>query len=492
MRSRSADGLREHGDVQTPQPLADAIVRRLAARGVRPARILEPTCGSGAFLRAARATFGEQPYLIGVERHDARYRAALAPLAGERTTIAFADACELDLGALLRSAGDGPALVLGNLPWITTDALARMGAGRGPRRGNPKALRGLEARTGASSFDLAEYLALRLFDALGAAAPRATFAVLLKESVARRLLRELHRRAVPVAYAAVVRIDARRAFGVAADACLLELDLTPDGAPLTRVPVAPALDAPPCETWYVDDELVTADAALRPAPPASLVWRQGLKHDAAAIFELAREGSRYVNGRGERVDVEDEVVFPFVRARDLARGGAHDGRSYVVVPYRSLRGSEDELAARAPRAHAYLTRHAATVDARRSSVYRSAPRFALFGVGPYAFAPYKVAVSGFHREPRFVVLAGERPIQLADTAYALAFARHDDAELVARILESSAAQALLRAGIFAGKRPITKRLLARLDLAALAPEADAPRVRELLRDERPEQHDGAA
>jgi hypothetical protein len=512
VRRALPDGSREHGDVQTPPALAAAVVRRLAARGVRPARILEPSCGSGAFLRAARETFGARPRVVGVELRE-RYRHALEPLAGARTTIRFGDAAALDLAALLRDAGDGYALVVGNLPWITTDALARLGA-RGPQRGNPKALRGLEALTGASSFDLAEYLALRIFDALASAAPRATFAMLLKESVARRLLRELRRRAVPVAGAAVARIDARRAFGVAADAALLEIDVAPDGTTLERVDVSPSLDAPPSESWFVGEDIVAGDLAFARGTASRLVWRQGLKHDAAAVFELVRRDGGLFNGFGERVDVEDETIFPLARARDLVRGEAHDGRSHVLVPYPSLRGSEDELAHRAPRLHAYLTRHAAIVDARRSRVYTRAPRFALFGIGPYAFASHKVAISGLHREPRFVVLSGERPIQLADTAYALACESRRDALLIAALLSSEPAVRALRSGIFAGKRPVTKRLLAQLDLVALVgdpavidaviatllrwgetasgAEAVGRRLRELVEDERPKLDSGAA
>lgn len=495
----SPDGFREHGDFQTPPALAREIVRHLAARGACPARIFEPTCGAGAFLRAARDVYGDEPDVVGVELRD-RYRDALAPLREGRTTIRFGDAAEIDLSAI--TGGPGRLLVVGNLPWVTTDGLTRMRAGRGPARTNPKALRGLDARTGASSFDVAEFLSLRLFDLLASAADGGTFAMLLKASVARRLVRELHRRKTPVTFAAVTAIDARRAFGVSVDACLLEIDFAAGGAPLARVAVAPALDAPADRTWYVTEHVVAADALLAGSTPSGLVWRQGIKHDAAAIFELQRVDGRLVNGFGETVEIEDDVLFPLSRARDLARGSAHDGRSYLLVPYRAMRGSEDALAAAAPRAHAYLARHAARLDARRSSIYRGAPRFAIFGVGAYAFAPWKVAVSGLHRDPRFVVVSAHKPVQLSDTAYALGFATRSDALLVCAVLRSAPVLSALRSAIFAGKRPVTKRLLSQLDLAPLAEredivaaaaadsrlaaEAAARRLRELLTHGRPE------
>ena len=474
------DGDRAHGDVQTPDTLARAVVQRLAARGVRPSRVLEPTCGAGAFLRAVRAVYGQTLPIAGIELRE-RYRDDLDTLGDTSTSVTFADACEIDLRPF---CGDG-ALAVGNLPWVTTDALARIDV-RGPRRTNPKRLRGLDAVTGASSFDVAELIALRVLDAL---APRGRFAMLLKESVARRLLCELRRRSTPIAFVAVTRVDARRAFGVATDACLLELDLAPDGALLTVVPVAPSLDAQPDATWYVGEDLIAADPLLALGAGSALGWRQGLKHDAAAVYELTRDDDgRFVNALGEEVAVEAEVVFPLVRARDLARGQGHDGRSHVVVPYRSLRGSEDELRARAPRLHAYLTRHATALAARRSAVYRNAPPFAQFGIGPYAFAQHKVAVSGLHREPRFAVLSGELPVQVTDTGYALACESRADAELLATALNSERVRDALRSAIFAGKRPVTKRLLDRLSLAPLLddvsslPEAERGRLRELLAD----------
>ncbi|MBV8355948.1 MAG: hypothetical protein JO101_11545, partial [Candidatus Eremiobacteraeota bacterium] len=304
-----------------------------------------------------------------------------------------------------------------------------------------------------------------------------------------RLLRELRRRELPVRYAAVTQLDARRVFGVAADAVLFEVDAGPDGDPIRSVAVHGRLGGDVDETWHVATDIVAADAALTSGAGNALDWRQGIKHDAAAIFELRMQNGVLRNGLGERVEVESDAVFPLVRARDLARGSAHDGTSYLLVPYRSLREAEGELRERAPLLHAYLERHAGTLAARRSSIYRNAARFALFGVGPYAFAPHKVAVSGLHREPRFVVLSGERPVQLSDTAYAAGFEDARDAHALAALLNVEPVRAALRSAIFPGKRPVTKRLLARLDLRALLDrdgvadalgEAAARRVRELL------------
>ncbi len=38
------------------------------------------------------------------------------------------------------------------------------------------------------------------------------------------------------------------------------------------------------------------------------------------------------------------------------------------------------------------------------SIYQNRPRFAVFGVGPYSFAPWKVVISGLCKVPNFVVV----------------------------------------------------------------------------------------
>jgi ubiquinone/menaquinone biosynthesis C-methylase UbiE len=47
----------EFGDFQTPLPLAQEVCRLLTRQKLDPDVILEPTCGIGAFLLAAREAF---------------------------------------------------------------------------------------------------------------------------------------------------------------------------------------------------------------------------------------------------------------------------------------------------------------------------------------------------------------------------------------------------------------------------------------------------
>ncbi|MDZ4287875.1 MAG: hypothetical protein U0984_07945, partial [Prosthecobacter sp.] len=131
------------------------------------------------------------------------------------------------------------------------------------------------------------------------------------------------------------------------------------------------------------------------------------------------------------------------------------------------------IAQNAPRTWEYLQTHKDRFEARKSSIYKGRVPFALFGIGDYAFAPWKVAVSGLHRSARFQVIGpvGDKPVFFDDACYYLSFEKEEEANLVARILNSHLCQQFLASLIFPdSKRPITVDLLQRLNLTAIAEE----------------------
>jgi hypothetical protein len=132
------------------------------------------------------------------------------------------------------------------------------------------------------------------------------------------------------------------------------------------------------------------------------------------------------------------------------------------------------IAHTAPKTWQYLQNHRARFEARKSSIYRGRVPFALFGIGEYAFALWKVAVSGLHSTCRFQVVGpwGGRPVILDDTCYYLSFDDEAQARLVAEVLNSECCQRFIQSLIFKDcKRPVTVELLQRLNLSAIAEEA---------------------
>ncbi|MRG91844.1 class I SAM-dependent methyltransferase [Polyangium spumosum] len=461
----------ERGDWQTPLDLARQVSHLAARLGARPASILEPTCGRGAFLQAAAEVFPgtfARGFDINVE-HVERARLALA---GRPAAIDVGDCFDVPWEDVLAKMPE-PLLVLGNPPWVTSAELGARGSRNLPPKSNFKRFSGLDAMTGKSNFDVSEWILLRLLAALRGRDFRV--AVLCKSSVARRVMEHVAREGTPYA-GATYRIDARGAFDVAAAAVVMTLATrAPGEAPPRGWAVFDSLDAERPERTmgvhggrlYSDIERFERTKALEgDCTPA---WRSGLKHDCAPVMELEAKGGALVNGLGERVDIEDLVVFPLLKGSDVANG-RRPGRRFVLVTQRWLGEETRTLREQAPRAWAYLVRHEEKLDVRKSSIYRDKPPFSVFGIGPYTFAPYKVAICGLYKKLAFSLVEPHegRPVVLDDTCYFLPFEAREQAEAALLALQSEAARVFFEARVFwEDKRPIGKGLLQSISLAAL-------------------------
>jgi hypothetical protein len=476
--------MRDLGDYQTPPALVSAVLARLWADGGPWRRVLEPTCGRGHFLDGLLALDPAPAELVGVEVQpghlEAAKRVAQKSGSARHVSLTCADLFSLDLSSQLGWRGGGSLLVVGNPPWVTNAALGAMGSTRRPPRSNVKEARGIEAITGSSNFDVAEAVWLKLLSELASEEP--TIALLCKTAVARKVLEHAAKTGLPVADAAVFQIDARAMFEAEVEACLLRVRLG-RSAPrngLLRIPVFDSLAAtePSAEMGLARGRLVAnVDVYARYAfldGVCPLVWRQGLKHDVARIMELVEEPDGTLrNGLDEPVEVERGYVYPLLKCSDLARPEFSRTTKLrrVLVTQRSVSEDTHRLSFQTPRLWAYLQRHAAAFARRRSSVYRGRPPFAMFGVGPYTFAPYKVAVSGLHKKPLFRAIGSRStglPVMLDDTCYFLACRSPEQAGLASALLNSPDALGFLASLQFPGtKRPVTKAVLQRVDLFAL-------------------------
>jgi len=85
---------------------------------------------------------------------------------------------EADIASL-----QGEVLILGNLPWVTNATVSTLGGANVPIKRNVNGLRGIEARTGKSNFDISEWMLIELVKALrGTPATIAVLANLLSNS----------------------------------------------------------------------------------------------------------------------------------------------------------------------------------------------------------------------------------------------------------------------------------------------------------------------
>jgi len=300
---------RSLGDWQTPEWLCRQVFDVLVRRGVRYTRVLEPTCGAGGFLRAALDAYPALDEIVGLEIQDHHLREAHRLTRDRRLRLANANIFKTDLHSDIQWATTGPLLVVGNPPWVTNAELGSLGGRNLPEKSNLRGLDGLDAMTGASNFDIAEYICLKILSELGPEKP--TLAFLVKTSVARNVLKLSRQLGRPVQRASIHRFDASEAFGAAVDACLLVIDL--GGADiLEEVPVFASLtdDRPSHTLGFSNGELI-ADVRsyerCRHLDGASmLTWRQGVKHDASRVMELGRAADGVLSNKlGEVVEVED-------------------------------------------------------------------------------------------------------------------------------------------------------------------------------------------
>src|SRR5207249_9595836 len=109
--------------------LAREICALLERQGLEPKVVIEPTCGTGAFLVAASQAFPAaricgfeiNPSYLAMARHSLKEAGA-----SNRIDLRVQDFFAHDWDAELRAIS-GSLLLLGNLPWVTNATVAKIG-----------------------------------------------------------------------------------------------------------------------------------------------------------------------------------------------------------------------------------------------------------------------------------------------------------------------------------------------------------------------------
>ncbi len=463
----------EFGDFQTPPELAKQVCELLNRRGLSVASVIEPTCGKGSFVIASEQAFPHCGSIVGYEVNPDYV--AIAQSITCKAKIRQENFFHKDWHETLEKLAE-PILVVGNPPWVTNSAVGTISGTNLPRKSNLQRLSGFDAITGKSNFDISEWMLVHLLERLSGRT--AVLAMLCKTVVARKVLQRAWQTRMRVAESTLYGIDAKAHFGAAVDACLLVCVLEPK-AESTECRVFDSLDAfAPRSTIAFRANRLIADLDAHTTHghlfgKSAVKWRSGIKHDCARVMELrlANGEDIYTNGLGQRVRLENDFLFPMLKSSDLAR---HAGPSrYMLVTQRSIGEKTCIIEKQAPLTWRYLESHKRILDSRSSSIYRNRPRFSIFGVGDYSFAPWKVSISGFYKKFDFIIVGPKdgKPVVLDDTCYFLPCETEEEARQLANLLNAQEAQGFFNAFVFwDAKRPITVNLLACLDLDALAAE----------------------
>ncbi len=469
----------QFGDFQTPTDLATMATELLTNLGFQPRSIIEPTCGKGTFLFAAASAFPTFERAIGLEINHEYASKALEikqnMLDGQRVEIFEHDFFTFSWENVLERLAE-PILIIGNPPWVTNSELGLLNSTNLPEKSNFQNLKGFDAITGKSNFDISEWMLLKYLDWLQSRS--GIIAILCKTAVARKVLLQAWRSNFSISSAKMFKVDSMKFFKASVDACFLVIEKTITTTSPQECLVYAGVDTKAeYQRFGYHDGLLISDIELFEkhkeirGKDNAYNWRSGIKHDCSKIMELDKVDGVYINGLNEVVDIEDDYVYPMLKSSDVANGQIRYGRKFMIVTQTLVGQDTTHIQNDAPKTWDYLSKHSKLFDARASSIYKDRPSFSIFGVGPYSFSPYKVAISGFYKNSNFKLIDQfeGKSVVLDDTGYFLPCWSKEEAIFLIKILNSQSCQEFLSSMIFwEEKRPITVEVLKRLCIKHLA------------------------
>jgi len=187
-------------------------------------------------------------------------------------------------------------------------------------------------------------------------------------------------------------------------------------------------------------------------------------------MELTIRNNKIYNGFDEEVDVETDLIYPFLKSSDLPKEQMNI-RKYVIVTQHYVGEETNNIKYNYPKLWNYLERHSEFLDSRKSSIYKNKPRFSIFSIGEYSFSPYKIAISGLYKKIAFkkIGMYENKPIMVDDTCNFIPCFSQNEADLIYNLLTSDESYAYLNSVIFwDSKRPITTEILNNIDLRKIA------------------------
>lgn len=475
-----------YGDWQTPKSLADKVCDKHLSKFGSPNIVIEPTCGLGSFVFSALDKFSELSEIHALEiNHHYSNQLKLNLLLNALTNplqkhidiyVYNTDFFDFDFTPIIKKVETNGwnLAIIGNPPWVTNSRLGKNNSQNLPLKRNIYGLKGIDAITGKSNFDISEYITLQLLKL--AQINNGGISFLLKNSVIRNILVKQRNERFHIGNIEQRLIDASSEFNVSVDAsCFLaQFNCSPSF-------ICSVLDF--YSNLYIREfgwvnESFVSDIKLynnvsKYDKKSSYVWRSGIKHDCASILELTFSDGTYTNGLGEIVQIEEDLIYPLLKSSDVNNYQDNIFRKFIIVPQRNVGDDTSRLKYTHPLAFSYLTKHENVFSSRKSSIYRGKDKFSIFGIGDYSFKLYKIVVSSLYKTIKFILVSPskDKPIMVDDTCYQLDFDSLEEATYIFEALNSNEIHSLLQSLVFKdAKRVITKSLLMRLDLAQLCRE----------------------
>ena len=472
----------QFGDFQTPDTLAQEVVKILKhSHKIEPDTIIEPSCGKGAFIRAALIEFSQSD-VLGFDINKEYIEQARSSIA-KYPNLKNATMRELDFFSAnwnqIIAQQDGYILIVGNPPWVTSSELSILNSKNAPLKTNFQNRRGIEAITGSGNFDISEWMLLQYVKWLSKRA--GTIAVLCKYSVARKVIKQVKGNLKKRFSRCVYLVDAKAYFGASVEACLFILHSDgSDGDADCKV--YEKLDSTkPMRIISERDGIMLSNSYVYEKWKHLLgnelryIWRSGVKHDCSKVMELERSAGKFKNGFGCEYLLEGDYLYPLLKSSDVGNGRIKSYRKLALITQRTVGEDTSTIKKNAPKTWQYLQEYKSYLDKRKSSIYKDKPDYSIFGVGSYTFKFWKIAISGLYKQLGFQLvgpLDGKAAV-FDDTVNFLSFDTEDEARFVFSLVTSRPSQDVLNSMIFWDeKRPVTINILRRLSLKAVSKELD--------------------
>ena len=475
-------GKREYGDYQTPVDFAKKVCLYLKEiRHLKPSVIVEPTCGIGNFLKSSLVFDATEYY--GIEIKPEYCDICKESIIDKKVTIINADFFSFSSKILIKDKRQ--ILIIGNPPWVTNSTLSVLGSKNLPTKANFKGLKGIDAITGASNFDICEYIILKLVHEYRDT--NAVIAMLCKTSVARNVFKELKRNSVHFSSYDILEFNAAKVFGTNVSACVLIIQLSEERLSPDKCNVFDFENPTEIVSQFgYSDGHFYSNLSIKAENydgHCCFEWRQGVKHDCSKVIELTMHDGILYNGQKQVIQIENDIVFPLIKSSMFKAPIIHEFTKYIIVTQKKTREETRHLESELPLTWRYLYENIRLFQNRKSSIYYGAPLFSMFGVGDYSYSKYKVGVSGFYKQPLFSVLYSDdgKPVMTDDTSYFICFDKYDFAYVAMLLLNTKQVQRFLQSIAFIdAKRPYTKKVLERIDFSKIV---NSVTISELLKTE---------
>jgi len=472
----------EYGDFQTNTDLTNKVVDLLLSKDISPDVLIEPTCGKGNFIISSLSKFPTikqifaieiyKPYIWETKFNIIHLFLIYPNINKPEITITHCSVFDYDFKALSMNLNKESVLILGNPPWVTNSQLGSLSSTNLPPKSNFKNQSGLDAITGKGNFDIAEYITMMLFEAFQK--HNGFLSLLVKNSVVKNVVYDQKLNEFMINNIEKYCIDSKKEFNVSVEAAMLFCKLNSNPDSVCKEFDFYSTDFKYSFGWqnhkfvsntldYIETKIIDGSCPF--------VWRQGIKHDCSSIMDLNREGDFYVNKSSEKIELEEDLIYGFLKSSDLKNSVITNTRKYLIVTQKKVGQETSYIQVYYPKTYNYLLANLSSFQSRKSSIYIGKPLFSIFGIGDYSFKPYKVAISGLYKTFHFTLVLPQnnKPVMLDDTCYFIGFERIEFAVYAHILLNHKITEEFLKSITFSdAKRVFTKDLLMRLDMQKIA------------------------